>query len=339
MRILVTGGGGFLGGEIVRQLRERGDEVVVLSRNPPTHLQAEGITTVSADLADAPAVSQAVKGCHAVIHTAARAGVWGAYAAYHRTNVIGTESILSACREQGVRFLVHTSTPSVVYNGKPFAGEDESLPLGTKFPCAYPATKAEAERIALAANDPDGLRVCALRPHLIYGVGDPHLLPRVVDRARTGRLRIVGDGTNCVDVTHVRDAARAHLQALDALQAGLALGQAYFLSQGKPVSLWPWINDLLERLEMPPVTRRVPVGAALAAGALAEGIWSLFRLSGEPPMTRFVAVELAKDHWYTIAAAKRDLGYEPQVTSEDGLAEYAEAWKSNRTPTTPQERG
>lgn len=323
---LVTGGGGFLGRAIVKLLLARGLRVRVVGRSPQPDLEKLGVEFVRGDLADPGIAAHAVTECETVFHVAAKAGVWGAYQEFHDANVLATRNLLSAARAAGVTRFIHTSTPSVVFNGEPLAGADESLPYvnPAKCPAAYPVTKAEAERLVLAA-DADGFRTCALRPHLIWGVGDNHLLPRVVAKARAGKLRIVGSGDNRVDMTHVDNAAHAHLLALEALDAGRARGKAYFLSDGAPVTLWPWINGLLARLDLPPVTRRVSVESAYAVGALAEFAWKIFGRSGEPPMTRFVAVELAKDHWFDISAAKRDLGYAPVVDSEKALAELA-AW-------------
>ncbi len=312
MPILVTGGGGFLGQEVVQQLLARGERVRCFGRGPQPALAARGVEIVQGDLADARAVGRAVEGCDAVIHTAAKAGVWGSWDAYYRPNVLGTQNVLAAMRQQGVGRLVHTSTPSVVYNGRSHAGEDESLPMGKKFPCHYPHTKALAEQAALAAHDERQLRVIALRPHLIWGAGDPHLVPRILARAH--KLRIVGDGKNRVDLTHVRHAAQAHLLALDALTipGHSAGGRAYFISDGAPVVLWEWINSLLQHLGRAPVTRRISLAAARMLGGIMEMAWlGMPFLPGEPPMTRFVATELAKDHWYSIAAARRELGFAP----------------------------
>lgn len=325
MRVLVTGGNGFLGGRIVTRLRERGYEVVSFQRSSAPELEERGVNVVRGDLGDTAAVREAMRGCEAVFHVAAKAGVWGPRETYVRTNLRGTENVVAACRELAVRTLVHTSTPSVVFTGEAFSGADESLPYGKRWLCHYAETKASAEQVALAADQPEGLRVCALRPHLIWGIGDPHLLPRVIARARSGRLRIVGDGDNRVDLTHVENAADAHLQAFDALRAPECCpgGKAYFLSQGEPVRLWDWINELLEGLGVAPVERHVSLAAAYRLGAMAEGIWKLFRLGGEPPMTRFVATELAKDHWFSIKAARRDFGYAPERhPTAEKLAEY-----------------
>ncbi len=328
---LVTGGGGFLGRAIVKLLLARGRRVRVVGRSPQPDMEKLGVEFVRGDLADPGIAAHAVTGCDTVFHVAAKAGVWGAYQEFHDANVVATKNLLSAARVAGVTRFVYTSTPSVVYNGQPLAGADESLPYvnPAKCPAAYPVTKAEAERLVLAA-DTDDFRTCALRPHLIWGVGDNHLLPRVVAKARAGKLRIVGSGGNRVDMTHVDNAAHAHLLALDALDAGRARGKAYFLSDDAPVALWPWINSLFSRLDLLPVTRRVSVSTAYAAGFCAEFVWKFFGKSGEPPMTRFVAVELSKDHWFDISAAKRDLGYAPIVDNEKAMSELA-FWLKNKS--------
>ncbi|MFM7210141.1 MAG: NAD-dependent epimerase/dehydratase family protein [Verrucomicrobiota bacterium] len=310
--VLVTGGAGFLGRAVVRRCLDRGWRVRVLGRTPPEGELAGQVEFHRGDIGERSVVDTAVKGCDYVFHVAAKAGVWGPWEDYVRVNVDGTRNVIDACEAHGVKALVHTSTPSVVFNGEAFRGVDESLPYGGNWLCAYAETKAVAEQLALKAASEE-FKVCALRPHLIWGPGDPHIFPRLLARARAGRLRIVGDGRNKVDVTHVDTAADAHLGALDALLAGRANGKAYFISQGEPVNLWDFINRLLVGAGEKPVTRRLGVRPAYWLGAALEGAWTLFRLGGEPPMTRFVAVELAKDHWYDVSAARRDLGLRPAV--------------------------
>ena len=190
------------------------------------------------------------------------------------------------------------------------------------FICHYAETKAIAEKEVLEANGKEGLATTALRPHLVWGKGDPHLLPRVIQRARLGKLRIVGDGTNLVDISHVQNVADAHLLALDALMANRANGKAYFLSQGKPVVLWEWLNNILARLQIPQISRKISVRKAYAVGSILEKLWTLLRLPGEPPMTRFVAVELGKSHYFDIGAARRDLEYEPVLNTEQGVEDF-----------------
>jgi nucleoside-diphosphate-sugar epimerase len=322
--VLVTGGTGFLGRHLVERLRAEGRIITVLGRTPAPDLEKRGVRFIRASLDDTPAVIAACTGIETVFHTAAKVGVWGRHDDFFRTNVLGTRALLEGCRRHGVRRLVFTSTPSVVYNGHDLAGVDESLPLTTDCPSPYPLTKAIAEREVLAANSAE-LRTIALRPHLIWGIGDPHLVPRVLARARAGRLRIVGPGRNRVDLVHIANAVDAHLLAEQALirADAPAAGRPYFITNGEPVILWDWINTLLRTLGEPPVTRRISLGAASAVGGACELLWRALSLRGEPPMTRFVAAELAKDHWFNITAARRDLGYTPGVSMAEGMAQLA----------------
>ena len=318
--VLVTGATGFLGSHLLERLLAAGRQVTIVSRQPRPSLEARGVRVVTGALHEAAVCADAVRGCSSVFHVAARVGVWGRYEDFHRDNVTATEQLLRAAREAGVSHFIHTSTPSVVYNGRDLAGADESLPLTTSCPSPYPLTKAMAERLVLQANTTE-FRTVALRPHLIWGVGDPHLVPRVLARARRGRLRIVGRGENRVDMVHIANAVDAHLAAADALSNNApAAGRAYFITNGEPVVLWQWINALLTALGEPPVARHLSLGAARAIGGVCETVWRCFSLSGEPPMTRFVADELAKDHWFSIEAARRDLGYVPRVSMAEGTA-------------------
>ncbi len=340
---LVTGGTGFLGRRLVERLLAADRPVTVLARRADPALAARGVRFISASLDDTTAVTAACAGYATVFHTAAKVGVWGRHDDFYRTNVLGTRAILAGCRAHGVARLVYTSTPSVVYNGLSLADADESLPLTTSCPSPYPLTKAIAEREVLAANSP-ALRTVALRPHLIWGVGDPHLVPRVLARARAGRLRIVGDGTNRVDMVHVENAVDAHLAAESALSVSQisnftsqipspAAGRAFFITNDEPVVLWDWINQLLTALGEPPVTRRLSLSAATAIGAVCETLWRTLPLRGEPPMTRFIAAELAKDHWFNLAAARRDLGYSPRISMAAGTAELIASLRSARSAT------
>lgn len=319
---LVTGGTGFLGRRIVDRLLAQGREVAVTARAPAPDLEARGVRLIRAPLEDSGAVSAACAGAETVFHVAARVGVWGRYSDYHRANVLGTRAVIEGCRAHGVRRLVHTSTPSVVYNGRDLSGADESLPLTHRCPSPYPLTKAAAEAEVLAAHSA-GLGTVALRPHLIWGTGDPHLVPRILASARSGRLRIVGEGRNRVDMVHVENAADAHIAAEAALCApgSPAGGRAYFITNGEPVVFWDWINGLLAALGEPRAEGRISLRTASLLGAAWEAAWAVLRLRGDPPMTRFVASELALDHWFDITAARRDLGYVPRVGMAEGMAE------------------
>jgi 2-alkyl-3-oxoalkanoate reductase len=325
MKALVTGGGGFLGSAIVRKLRSRGDQVVSLSRGTYPELTALGVEQRRGDLSDLDAVVEAAQGCDIVFHVAAKAGIWGSYQEYHQANVTGTENVLAACRCHSIPRLVYTGSPSVVFDGSDVEGGTEALPYPRHFEAHYPHTKALAEQAVLAANSPT-LATVSLRPHLIWGPGDNHLVPRIVEKARSGRLRRIGNRPCLVDTVYVENAADAHLDAADRLAFGAApAGKAYFISNDEPLPLWDMVNRILDAAGLPPVTRSISPQLAYAAGSACEALWKALRLSGEPPMTRFVARELSTAHWFNITAAKTDLGYRPKLSIEEGLQRLRES--------------
>jgi nucleoside-diphosphate-sugar epimerase len=319
VKALVTGGGGFLGGAIVRRLVERGDSVRSLARGDYPDLRALSVETIRGDVADRDDVFRAVEGVDVVFHVAAKAGFWGPREEFVRANVVGTQNVVDACRSRGVGRLVFTSSPSVVHGGGDLEGVDESLPYPDHYDAPYPETKAEAERIVLGKNEPNFSTV-ALRPHLIWGPGDNHLIPRIVARARAGRLRRIGRQTNLVDSTYIDNAATSHLLAADRLAPGSPLaGRAYFISQGDPWPLWMLIDGILRAAGLQPVSRTVSPTVARVAGAVLETAHRALRLPGEPMMTRFLVQQLSTSHWYNIEAARRDLGYKPTVSIDEGL--------------------
>lgn len=323
MRALVTGAGGFLGGGIARALLAQGHGVVALQRGDAPALRALGAEVRRADLGDAGAVAAAAAGCDVVFHVAAKAGHWGSLAEYRRANVEGTANVLAACSEHGIGRLVYTSTPSVVHAGGDLEGVDERVPYATRFLAHYPATKALAEQSVLAANGP-ALATVALRPHLIWGPGDNHLYPRIVERARAGRLRFIGKPGKRIDTTYIDNAVDAHLLAAATLAPGAPqAGRAYFISNGEPLATEDMINRMLACAGLPPVHARIPFALAYAVGALMEAAWTVLPLPGEPLMTRFVADHLATAHWYDISAARRDFGYVPTVSMDQGFARLA----------------
>ena len=324
MHILVTGGGGFLGQAIVRQLLERGDTVSVINRSAYPELEALGVTCQRGDIADAQAVLNAVEGVDAVIHVAAKAGP-GLYAPdFIAANVTGTQNVIDACRQHGIRYLVHTSSPSVVHGGGDIDGGDESLPYPDHFPAPYPATKARAEKMVLAASN-DELKACALRPHLIWGPGDNQLLPRLIEKNRAGRLRLPAP-EKLIDTVYIDNAARAHVLALDNLtSSGTAAGKAYFISNGEPLPVYDILSRLLEAYGETPKIRKVPKSVAMAVATVVEGAWRLLKKRSDPPLARFVVEHLATAHWYDLSAAKSDLGYEPEISIAEGLKRLSAA--------------
>ncbi len=319
MKILVTGGGGFLGRYIVEQLLARGDAVTVFARGIYPELEQVGATLIRGDISDKSAISQACHGMDAVFHVAAKAGYWGTWESFYRPNVIGTKNIINACKANSVPKLVYTSSPSVVSDGKPKEGIDESYPYPNRNISFYSATKAEAEQMICASNS-NNLLTVSLRPRLIWGPRDTQLLPRMIARAKSGLLFQIGDGTNKSDITYVEDAAHAHLLALDALEIGSAVaGQVYFITHDEPVLLWNWLNNFFRQLDIPPVTRKIPYFVAYMLGWIFELVYRSFNLSGKPRITRLLVNALANTHYYDISRAKHDLGYQPQVSMEEGL--------------------
>ena len=326
MEVLVTGGGGFVGGAIVDQLLDRGWSVRSVARRPYPALTAKGVATFEGDLAEPGVAEEAMAGCDGVFHVAAKAGVSGTAADFERSNVVATERVIEACRATKTHRLVYTSTPSVVHGGGDVEGVDESVAYPTTFAAPYPETKARAEQQVLASAD-EGLATVAIRPHLVWGPGDTQLVPRIIERARSGRARFVGDGSTIVDTTFIDNAAAAHLAAYDRLEVGSPIsGKAYFVAQDEPRPIREIINDILTAVGVEPITKTIPFRAAWVAGLVAETVYRVVRPNEEPPMTRFLAEQLATAHWYDLTAARRDLDYAPGVTFAEGLDRLAASY-------------
>jgi len=322
-KVLVTGGGGFLGGAIVRRLVERGDKVRSFSRGLYPELESMGVEHIQGDIRDRISVENAVDGMDVIFHVAAKPGVWGNYTDYFQTNVSGTQNVIDACRKFGVPILVYTSSPSVIFNGTHMEGVNESVPYPDKYHAHYPKTKALAEKAILEATG-SNLRTIILRPHLIWGPRDNHLVPRIIARAKS--LVRVGTGKNLVDTIYIDNAADSHILAADKLGKNPDLsGRIYFISQDEPVYLWDMVNDILKAGGLDPVKRSIPRWAAWMIGAIVELVYKSLHIKNEPKLTRFLAEELATAHWFDIGAAKKDLGYAPNVSTEEGLRRL-EAW-------------
>jgi 2-alkyl-3-oxoalkanoate reductase len=312
-RLLVTGYGGFLGQSICRQLIAAGHKVRGLARNPYPSLAAIGVETITGDATRLEDCRRTMQGIEGVIHTAAIAGVWGARATFESINVDATRFLLQAAKESEVAAFVYCSSPSVTFDGLPQKGIDESVPYPKQWLCDYPRTKAVAESLVLASNNSSSILTCALRPHLIWGEGDPHLIPRLIARCQSGRLRCVGDGRNLIDTVHVDSAAHAHCLAVEALlqKKRNVAGRAFFITDGMPVGCWDWISQILLGAGLEPPNKRISVKAAYRVGYLLELAYHGLRIEHEPPMTRFVAAQLGVDHYFSIDSARKELGYQP----------------------------
>jgi 2-alkyl-3-oxoalkanoate reductase len=329
MKVLVTGGTGFLGNSLAGALIKKGHTVVSYSRGDSPDLRDLGAEVIRGDVADGEAFALALRGCDALMHVAAKPGIWGSFEDYYRANVTGTENALKGCRSSGIKLFVYTSSPSVIFGNAHQSGTNESANYPEKYLAHYPRTKAIAERLVLKANGAD-LATISLRPHLIWGPGDPHFIPRLIERAKAGTLRIVGDGTNLVDSVYVDNAVDAHILALEHLSCGCPTGgRAYFITNGEPLPMADLMNRFLAAAGIPPVTKKIPAALAYAAGAVMELVSTAMKRRTEPKMTRFLARELSCAHWYDISAARRDLGYEPAVTIDEGMKRLS-SWLEER---------
>lgn len=319
MRVLVTGGSGFLGSAICARLAARGDEVIAYQRGSTEFLERLDVTVVRGNITDTKSLESALQGVDAVIHTAAKAGIWGPYDEYFQPNVTGTANVIAGCLNAGIGKLVFTSSPSVTHADGDIEGGDESLTYPDHYNSPYPATKALAEQQVMEADGP-GLRTVSLRPHLIWGPGDNHLLPKLVERAKSGKLKLPGPD-KLIDTVYIDNAADAHLLALDKLETDpdTVGGKTYFISNDEPVTQREIIGGLLKAagldVEIQPISPRI----AIAAGTVLETTWKLLRLKSEPPLTRWSAEHLSTAHWYDISAAKRDLEYTARISIAEGL--------------------
>lgn len=328
MKALVTGGGGFLGSNLVKALLARGDSVRTLARGDYPELTKLGVATVKGDITNAAQTLAACEGMDVVFHTAAKAGGWGDPKEYEAINVAGTQHVVDGCKAAGVPVLVHTSSPSVVHGEGDIAGANESIPFADHFLADYPRTKAISEKLARDACD-EKLKVVALRPHFIWGPGDRHLLPRLIARASKGRLRRVGKDDPKSDTIYIDNCVHAHLLAADALRAGAPLGgKTYFVSDDQPIGVWTMAERMLAAAGLGPITKSISPTAAWAVASTLETTYRLFGIQSEPLITRFAVSELTHAQWFDITAAKNELGYAPIVSLEEGLVRLKKSFSS-----------
>ncbi len=297
-----------------------------MTRRRDQGLASLDVEMAHGDVRDFDSVLKACTGQDIVFHTAAISGIWGPWKKFYTTNTVGTRNVVDACVQSSVRRLIYTSSPSVTFNGEHQTNIDESVPYPKRWLCHYPHSKALAEQNVLSANDRFDLLTCALRPHLIWGPGDRHLVPRLIERAKKKQLRRVGDGTNLIDTIYVENAAEAHWQAAEALTEDSPLcGKAYFVSQDDPVNCWDWINEILQMAGLPRIRQSISFRWAHRLGYLLENVHELMNKDSEPRMTRFLAAQLAKNHYFDISRAKRDFGYSPRVGNAAGMLRLQES--------------
>lgn len=328
MRVLVTGGTGFLGKSIVSRLLKRGDDVIIYSRGvTPSSFKNNKVKYVYGDISDKNKLLQASQGCSAIIHTAAKVGIWGSYYEYFQTNVQGTEAVLNACQQQGIKFLIFTSSPSVVFNCFDICGADESFPYSKHYVTHYAKTKALAEQMILSSAKPD-LNTIILRPGLLWGPGDNKLIPRLLERVPSGRFRLIKGSKHIIDTLYIDNAAVAHLLALDHLMnQKIYSRKIYFISQDQPIEINEFFTRMISALHLPAVDKYISEVAAYRIGTVLEILHKLFFIKSEPMMTRFLAKQLSLSHWFDITAAKRDLDYRPIVSIAEGFDILSQQFK------------
>lgn len=319
-KVFVTGAGGFLGKALCRFLRSVDIDVVGFARGDYPELEQMGVLMVKGDISDKQSLLGAMKGADLVFHVASKAGVWGTKESYFNANVSGTENVIHACQALNINRLVYTSTPSVTFAGIDENGIDESHPYATHFLNFYALSKAIAEEKILTANSA-ALKTLALRPHLIWGPGDPHLVPRVLQRAKAGRLKLVGKTDKLVDTIYIDNAVYAHLlAAVNLSQAeSSGAGKAYFISNDQPILMAEMLNKILACQGLKPIVARIPAPLAYLIGAALEWVYLKLKIEQEPPITRFVARQLSTSHYFDISAAKKDLGYQAIVSIDQGM--------------------
>jgi len=328
LKFAVTGGSGFLGKEIISMLLNFGcSNIISIARNPQHNFAGTKVKTISADITDLESFSKYFNGVDVVFHTAAKAAIWGKYEEFYNINTLGTENIINACINNNVPVLIYTSSPSVVSSGANLENVNESIPYPEKFYSYYAQTKALAEQKILKQKD--NLKTISLRPHLIWGANDPHILPRIIKKSQSGKLIKVGGGRNIVDLTYIANAAFAHLLAADALFTNQKLsGKAYFITDDSPVNLWDWINHFLLEIGLNKINKSISSKKAFIAGKIFEAFYSLFNLRSEPPITAFSALQLSHSHYFDISAAKKDLGYHTAIDSDKAFQTTVDFFKT-----------
>jgi nucleoside-diphosphate-sugar epimerase len=322
MKALITGGGGFIGYALACELVKRGFKVTSFSRNDYPSLREIGVDIKRGDLSDTNSVLKACENMDIIFHVAAKAGTSGYYRDYFRTNVTGTSNIIHACKINKIKYLIYTSSASVVFDGSNIEGSDESLPYPAIPLSYYTGTKALAEQLILKANS-SALRTLALRPHLVYGQGDNHLFPGIISRAKTGRLRRIGSCTNLVDVSYIDNVVMAHINAARAIiNNPVVTGEAYFITNGEPVLLWDFLDMILQASGLEPLKKRVPVWTAIMISQMSEAFHKIFA-NDQEKLTPFIVSELTRSHWFDISKARRLLNYNPEISNIEGLKKAA----------------
>ena len=325
-RVVVTGGGGVVGGAAARALRAQGWDVASLQRGAISDaLRGLGVHELRADItADQDALVDAFRGADAVVHAAARVDIVGPWEEYKRINIGGTAAVIRAARAAGVGKLVMVSSPSVAHAGRSLVGAPAGVADADAARGHYARSKAKAEALALAAND-DDFAVTVLRPHLVWGPGDAQLTERIITRARAGRLVVIGSGAALIDTTYIDNAGEAIAAAVRRADADGVRGHSFVVSNGEPRTVVEMLTRIAQAGGAPGPSRAVPYPVAKAGGHVVERWWDRTGREGEPPVTSFLAEQLATAHWFDQRQTRDALQWRPSVSIEEGFARLAAA--------------
>lgn len=318
--ILVTGGGGFVGKSLIKKLLNKGYQVKSLSRNFYEELATLSVTCYQGDIGgEFEKINLFFKNVDAVFHVASKVDMWGKYDDFFKTNVIGTRNIIKACKENNIKYLIYTSSPSVIANNDGLKEVDASFPYPKKYDAFYPETKAMAEKEIIKEGKKGEIFTLVLRPHLIWGPNDTNLIPTILDKAKNGKLKQIGDGKNIVDCSYIEDCTDAHILALEALEKNPSLSSnVYFVTQDEHIKLWDFINSILVAKKLPPIEKKVSKKLALSIARVLE-FTSKMIPSFKPLFTKFLITEMTTDHYFNIEKTKKDLGYSPKYSIKEGL--------------------
>ena len=327
MKALITGATGFLGGALTRRLHSMGWDVTALGRNPKklNQLEDEGIHALLIELKDKKALADVCKDQEIVFHCAALPSPWGNFETFYQANVIGTRNVIRGCEEHHVKRLVYVSTPSLYfdYNSRTDVKETDPLPEPVS---NYSATKILAEQ-ELDEAFARGLATIAIRPRALFGPGDTVIFPRLIPHLQSGRLPILGDGENIVDLTYIENVVDALL--LCAESPANTLGKKYNISNGEPVKIWKLVERICDELNLPHPTRKISYKTANAAATVLEALYTIIPTHPEPPLTRVSVSMMANSTTLDISAAKNELGYQPKVSLDEGVERFLNWWKEN----------
>ncbi len=314
----VTGGSGFIGGRLIERLVGQGRTVRALARSDDAAAKVArlGAEPVRGELSDRASIAAGAAGTEVAFHLAAHLGEWGPWEGFEKGNVEGTRNVLAGCAQAGVKRFVHCGTEAALMAGEPLVNVDETNPLRPDSRAPYPATKAKAELAVRAANREE-FETVALRPRFVWGKGDTTLLPEMVATVEAGKWAWVGGGRTVTDTTHVDNVVEGLVLAAEKGRPG----ESYFVTDGEPVVFREFVTELLRTQGVEPPNRNLPAWTAAPMARVCEAAWKLLPLPGEPPMTTFRSWLLTQECTIDISKARKELGYAPIVSHDEGLAE------------------